>query len=721
MARPTKEVSYALWSDTADGKLHRAGERLATAIGRQFHGAGLSRAAAGFAESLAADAPSKIDEHVLNTRPDPVDFRDMPYRPGLIELMPRLLPPDLDALGLAVRDQGNEGSCTGQALAAVIDLQNVKYAQAAAAVPRRVSARMLYESARAFDEYPDDGLPGSSARGALKGFFHRGVCGTDLAPYFPGDLGWRLDVERAKAARQVTLGAYFRLRHVLNDYHAALCEVNALFCTAMVHDGWMRDAVHEAKGEIRTRGGIDARRVELTGAHAFAIVGYTHEGFIILNSWGAGWGGYAAPLSAAGKTGGERDRARPGMALWPYDQWCEHVLDTWALRLQVPAALPSGYSGGYHVVRRPGAGEEDPVRTPATPSSVPTSDVAGHIVNVADGIFVKSAPYENDKRTFEETARFLLANEAEQDELKRYKHVLFYAHGGLNEVEGAASRAAAMTPIFKYHGIYPVFFLWHTGLGETAEDLMRRLFEGAAERAGGFTDFSDTLLENAVRPFGGPLWREMKADAERCFANLPDGAGGDAWRATRLIADAALMRQVHPMQVHLVGHSAGAILLGEMLKRARAEARPLASSVSTISLLAPACTRAFFGETLADVQPDRTVIYNLTDATEKDDSVAGLYRKSLLYLVSNAFEEKRATPLLGMDVFRKPDWPVQYKYSGVNPPENIAKTIGQTTTHGGFDNDPDILNDILARVLGRPSITEKEGGFSLADLVGRGF
>ncbi len=719
MARWTSRVTYAQWGDTAGGKLHRAGDRVATAIDRQFqpHASAVPSLPAGVAAAPSAGDSAKIDGHVLNTRPDPVDFRDMVYQAGLVELTARKAPPDLHGLGLVVRDQGNEGSCTGQALAAVIDLQNAKYLQANAIVPARVSSRMLYESARAFDEYPDDGLPGSSARGAIKGFFHRGVCGSDLAPYFPGDLGWRLDVPRAKAARQVTLGAYFRLRHVLNDYHAAITEVNALFCTAMVHDGWSQEAVRAANGEIRTLGGVDPKRVELTGAHAFAIVGYNTKGFIVLNSWGPEWGGYAPPRGM----NEEPDQPRPGMALWPYEQWCEHVLDTWALRLQVPAALPSGFSGGYHVVRRPGAGEEDPVRRPSTPASVPTSDVAGHFVNVADGVFVESAPYDNDLRTFKETARFLLANEAEPDDLKRYKHVLFYAHGGLNEVDGAAARAAAMKPIFKEHGIYPIFFLWHTGLGETAEDLMRRLFESAAARAGGFTDFSDTLLENAVRPFGRPLWREMKNDAERCFADLKEGSGGDAWRATELVVDAALARKVHPVQLHLVGHSAGAILLGEMLARARLEAHPLMGSVSTISLLAPACTRSFFGETLADVRPDRTVVYNLTDSSENDDSVASLYRKSLLYLVSNAFEEERATPLLGMDVFKRPDWPIQYKYSGVNPPTNVGKTIGHTRTHGGFDNDPDVMNDILARVLSRPSITEKEGGFSLADLVGRGF
>uniref|UniRef100_UPI003F75FBB3 hypothetical protein n=1 Tax=Escherichia coli TaxID=562 RepID=UPI003F75FBB3 len=81
---------------------------------------------------------------VLNVRPDPIDFRDLFYEPTLVAIKPQLYPPPLEALGLAVRNQGSEGSCTGQALADVIDLQNVARVQLRADVPRRVSARMLY-------------------------------------------------------------------------------------------------------------------------------------------------------------------------------------------------------------------------------------------------------------------------------------------------------------------------------------------------------------------------------------------------------------------------------------------------------------------------------------------------------------------------------------------------------------------------------------------------
>ena len=84
---------------------------------------------------------------------DQVDVRDRAYEPTLSPLAPRRDPPgELIAL---LRDghnawrlprwQGDEGTCGGQALATLIDLERIR-----AQVPDayRVSARMVYETAR---------------------------------------------------------------------------------------------------------------------------------------------------------------------------------------------------------------------------------------------------------------------------------------------------------------------------------------------------------------------------------------------------------------------------------------------------------------------------------------------------------------------------------------------------------------------------------------------
>ncbi|MDE0690933.1 MAG: hypothetical protein OXI55_01675, partial [Gammaproteobacteria bacterium] len=67
--------------------------------------------------------------------------------------------------------------------------------------------------------------------------------------------------------------------------------------------------------------------------------------------------------------------------------------------------------------------------------------------------------------------------------------------------------------------------------------------------------------------------------------------------------------------------------------------------IATCARMAPAWTQDTFDTAyrplLADAGPLRIrdlTIYNLKDDLERDDTVTPLYRKSLLYLVSNSFE-----------------------------------------------------------------------------------
>lgn len=109
--------------------------------------------------------------------------------------------------------------------------------------------------------------------------------------------------------------------------------------------------------------------------------------------------------------------------------------------------------------------------------------------------------------------------------------------------------------------------------------------------------------------------------------------------------------------------------------------------------------------------------YILSDTAERDDTV-GPYGRSLLYLVSNAFEGSRGTPLLGMerfvhsrpngdnsDVNPNMDALFQQKVAGL-PSLVVAgvagpdSSVSQSRSHGGFDNDPATLNSVLWRILG---------------------
>jgi hypothetical protein len=87
---------------------------------------------------------------------------------------------------------------------------------------------------------------------------------------------------------------------------AALVECHAVVASASIHNGWMSDTAAKT-GRIPFS---ETRREQILGGHAFALVGYTQQGFIVQNSWGAKWGG----IEVQGHT-------FPGCALWTYEDF----------------------------------------------------------------------------------------------------------------------------------------------------------------------------------------------------------------------------------------------------------------------------------------------------------------------------------------------------------------------------------------------------------------
>jgi pimeloyl-ACP methyl ester carboxylesterase len=600
----------------------------------------------------------------LNALPDVPDIRDRFYEPPLIDLRTRLFPTG-NTLS-PVLDQGPEGSCTGFALASAINLllnrrldaagMNLRIAQ------QLVSPRMIYEMARIHDEWPGEAYEGSSLRGALKGFFNNGVCTLAEAPYKPGEKNWRLTVSRAKDARNVGLGAYYRLRPQMIDYHAALNQTGVIYVSADVHGGWE----NPDDGAIKLR-------PDVSGGHAFIIVGYDENGFLIQNSWGTEWGGF---------------NGWSGIAHWSYRDWSRNVRDAWALRLAVPT--PEAFDLTSVIVDVESAPASHTVSVPPPRRE----DILGHFAHIDDGKFVETGRYATSIENIEETAKFL-TDDANGE--RKYRHLLFYAHGGLNNDVACAHRIAGTKKAWKENGVYPFHFMWETGLAEELKDVLAMRFAESAERVGGVRDFLDMVMEKASRGIGLALWREMKADAERAFAGK--GAG--------LVAMAALIKAnealAEPRPVHLVGHSAGAILIAEML-RSFDKLGSGKTRLASVSLMAPACTmdlyRNAYGPALkggASARIQRLVQYNLTDKRERDDRVL-IYGKSLLYLVSNAFEEQPSMPLLGMEAFSA---------NAALPGNHTIYYAGRDTSrtdahsHGGFDSDLTTANDILATVLGK--------------------
>lgn len=106
--------------------------------------------------------------------------------------------------------------------------------------------------------------------------------------------------------------------------------------------------------------------------------------------------------------------------------------------------------------------------------------------------------------------------------------------------------------------------------------------------------------------------------------------------------------------------------------------------------------------------------YYLDDQREQDDSV-GPYRKSLLYLVSRAFQDRdKVVPVMGMEIYQAQvkdalaATPVTATVKQFNTRDNPGETA--SSEHGKFDFDPTTMNSMLRAVLGMDPARKFEKG-----------
>ncbi|WP_223787893.1 C1 family peptidase [Marinicella meishanensis] len=603
----------------------------------------------------AASNDQQINNHITNVAPDLPDIRDWLYQPALVNLDSRRDPPR----NLHILDQKSEGACTGFALAAVINYLN----QQRGDDEKRVSSRMLYEMAKRHDEWEGENYSGSSCRGAIKGWYNMGVAEDALWPYQANRPG-QFSLDAAKDARKNTVGAYYRLNHRVSDFHAAINEAGVIYCSARVHQGWATEAVED---------GLISQHDEHAGSHAFAIVGYNKKGFWVQNSWGKQWG-------------------KDGLAIWTYEDWQQNIQDAWVLRLALETPQI------WHLDPKNQASFAAKAMGSRKPNR---AEIAGHFVHIDDGRFDDAGKYWSTLDDVKITTDLLSTS-------TDYQHVVFYAHGGLNSPDASAKRINGMKEVFKENGIYPYHFMYDTGLKEELKDLIFRKKDPVEDRAGGITDATDWLIEKLTRVPGRAFWREMKAGAR-----LPFNKPGAGTQVLQLFLQAIQQNNQQrtegkTIKLHLIGHSTGAILLGWLLNRMSQLPSQNRMRISTAALLAPAASLDFFDDHYLPALNsqakthgvDQLSLYNLSKQLEKDDSV-GPYRKSLLFLVSRAFEEKKKTPILGMEKHAANLPPHQRLERIISQGKNGGEDRSWSETHGGFDNDVKTMNHLLTQILGQ--------------------
>ena len=158
--------------------------------------------------------------------------------------------------------------------------------------PSAVSTRMLYHLARKYDEWPGEDYEGSSCRGAMKGWFHHGVCSEMLWPYMnaKGKQRFvkpqsRLGCRRRVSGRSAPTTALRRIRSPTCRPRSTRSARSMCRPTSMA-DG--TSAVSK-KMPLPTHS-VDVLGTKPDGGHAYALVGYDADGFIVQNSWGRGLG-----------------------------------------------------------------------------------------------------------------------------------------------------------------------------------------------------------------------------------------------------------------------------------------------------------------------------------------------------------------------------------------------------------------------------------------------
>lgn len=332
-----------------------------------------------------------------------------------------------------------------------------------------------------------------------------------------------------------------------------------------------------------------------------------------------------------------------------------------------------------------------------------------HVVNLSGGRFSGGGLFRTTAEDVEAIfARHLPEAAAEAAARGKPLRILFYAHGGLVSEESGLTGAGKLVEWWKANGVYPVYFVWETGLLPTITQILRGSRDAAASR--GFVDdrITDPAVEAVARTLGGEkIWSGMKLNAERSVG----ADGGALFVAQRLRA----FCDRHPdVELHAVGHSAGSIFHSHFIPAALALDVP---AFRSLHLLAPAIRTDAFLDRLAPKvgDPERGIaslcMFTMNDEQERKDSCGGVYRKSLLYLVHRALERRPKDPVLGLEASVRAD-PRLRRLFGLEGGPGLAEVVwsvtdeeegrsaSRSTTHGGFDNDGPTMESVLRRVLG---------------------
>lgn len=315
------------------------------------------------------------------------------------------------------------------------------------------------------------------------------------------------------------------------------------------------------------------------------------------------------------------------------------------------------------------------------------------------------------------------------------KHLVFFIHGGLNDLATVTARIQDYQAVFDAEPWHLIHLAWDTSLGSSIDDVVQsfrtwRSWQNLLRLAGSALPWKwfgrQRSLHRPAAYFGSIAWKSqydtaLAATGLTRMTNDPQDRGFH--RAFQHLNDS--VREGDDVGISFVVHSAGSVVANYLLELLETNFPRLKERVRRYILLAPSCHVTQFERTLATANPARpTVCLTLTAAQELADSI-GIYDRSLLWAIHDLFEanwdpgdyerfriptgadrphtDLHTTALLGLaqqlsDLENRPSDPfdrtlggrVQWAASGEERSiDGLAPRVWtESATHGGFSSDP---------------------------------
>ena len=215
-------------------------------------------------------------------RPDLPDQRDrvLSLKPHQLEALPAKT--DLRLLCPPVYDQGALGSCTANALAGAIEVEQKKQ-QLPLFTPSRL---FIYYNERVIEQSTATDS-GAMLRDGMKTVWSLGACSETLWPYKEDQFAEQPAAACYAAGRAHRVIRYAHVPQTAGYMKACLAAGYPFVFGFTVYDSFESDAVAQT-GAVPMPGGDES----VLGGHAVLAVGYddASQRFLARNSWGASWG-----------------------------------------------------------------------------------------------------------------------------------------------------------------------------------------------------------------------------------------------------------------------------------------------------------------------------------------------------------------------------------------------------------------------------------------------